>query len=126
MVFIYTYVKNVIGVGLVLEPSSAVRDDSCGVYVLCRLVNRHIVVDAGGTNYLRNYDSFGTVDDESTGICHKREVAHEDFRLLDFAGFSVGEHYFNSEGSCVVCVAFFAFLYGIFRGRIKRITHEVN
>ena len=46
----------------------------------------HVLKDYARASYnRRNYDSFRTVDDESTTICHNREFAEEDFLLLNFA-----------------------------------------
>ena len=40
---------------------------------------------------MRNDSTFSTVDNESTAVCHKREIAHEDLAFLYVTGFLVPE-----------------------------------
>jgi hypothetical protein len=44
-------------------------------------------ISARRTDDLRNDDPFGAIDDESAGIGHHRDIAHENLIVfLDFAG----------------------------------------
>ncbi len=43
---VHTYIENVVGVGLILEPGAAVRDDRAGIQLLAELVVGDSVVDA--------------------------------------------------------------------------------
>ena len=77
-VLINTNIENIVSVSFIFEPCTSVGDNSSGICALTGFINGTIVVDTGGTNYLRNDNTFTTVNNESTCICHKREIAHED------------------------------------------------
>ncbi len=75
-------VESVLLVVLELDPRAAVGDDfaeEVGAVV------RRLKEDAGRAVQLRDDDALGSVDDEGAVLRHQRNVAEEDFLLLDVA-----------------------------------------
>src|ERR1700761_3403158 len=75
-------VEGVLLVVLELHPRTAVRDD-LAQEVGTRI--RRLEEDAGRAVQLGDDDTLGTVDDEGAVLSHQRNVAEEDFLLLDVA-----------------------------------------
>ncbi len=117
-------IEYIVAVGLVLEPSAAVRDNRCGQQRLVGLVQRHAVVYARGTDDLRYDNTLCAVDNEGAGICHLREVTHEQLLLLDFACLAVTQTHANAQRASVRCIARLALLYAVFRLVIELIVDE--
>ncbi len=46
-VFVYAHIENVVDVGFIFEPRSAVGDDRCGIKLLTGFVVVHFIVNAG-------------------------------------------------------------------------------
>jgi len=124
-VFIYTNIENVICIGLVFKPSTAIRDNGSGEGLFTGLVNSTVVINTGGTYDLRNDNTLCTVDNESACGCHNREVTHEDVGLLNFTGKSVGEANRYLKGGCIVRIALLAFFNGVLRLLIKRVVNKL-
>ncbi len=100
--------QNIIAVGLVLNPGTAVRDDLRRVKLFAGLVTGHGVVHTGGTDKLGDNNTFCTVDDERAVLGHQREIAHEYVGFFDFSGFMVGQANKNFQGRGIRHVAFTA------------------
>ena len=81
---VYADIENIIGIRLILQPCTAVRNDRAGIQLLAVLILVNSVVDTRGTNQLGNDNTLCTVDHKGSGSGHQREVTHEDFLLLDF------------------------------------------
>ena len=77
-----THVKDIVRIGLVLEPSAAVRDHLAEVAFLSDLIVLNGIINAGGTNQLAYDDALRAVDHEGTGVRHERQIAHEHLVLL--------------------------------------------
>src|ERR1051326_7422425 len=72
-------VKQVFLVVFKLNPGSAIRND---------FGDKHLAAfeeDARGPMQLRDYDSFGSIDDEGAVVGHQRNFAEEDLFFLDIA-----------------------------------------
>jgi len=108
--------KDVALVGLELEPCTAGRNDLRAEDGLVGgLVALGAEIHARGADQLGDDDALGAVDDERAARGHEREIAHEDFLLLDFAGFAIDETNVGEQGSLVGDVFFFALVDGVFR-----------
>ena len=81
---VYTDIENIIGIRLILQPCTAVRNDRAGIQLLAVLILVNSVVDTRGTNQLGNDNTLRAVDHKGSGSGHQGEVTHEDFLLLDF------------------------------------------
>ena len=110
-VFINADVEDVRQVGLILQPSAAVRDDRDGVGDVLCLVGVAGVVDAGGTHDLGDDDALCAVDDEGAALGHQGEVAHEDLLLLDLLGLLVAQAHPDLQGGGIRGVAGLALLH---------------
>ena len=82
---------DVAGIRLELDPCAAVRDDRRVVELLARRVDGLAVVSTRRAHELADDDALRTIDDERARVRHAREIAHEDFLLLDLAGLPVDE-----------------------------------
>ena len=102
--FINSYVKQIILIGLKLQPSTPVGDQAgieCFSTILILLI---LKIDSRTSNYLINNDSFGAINDESAALCHQRQFADKDFLLLNFPSFLINEpaSYIHLRGKCGV------------------------
>ena len=77
-----TYVQQILGVVLELDPASAVGNDFAEEVALRRDA---LEEDAGRTMQLADDDALGAVDDERAVVRHQRDFAEEDFLLFDVA-----------------------------------------
>ena len=98
------YVKQIILIGLKLQPGPPVRDEAgieCFSPILVLLI---LKIYARTTNYLIHNDPFGTIDDESTALRHQRQLTNKDFLLLDFPSFLIDEptSYIHLRSECGV------------------------
>src|ERR1039457_6453837 len=77
-----TYIQQVLGVVLELDPTSAVGNDLAQEVSL----RRHALEEhAGRAVQLGHDDALGAVDDEGAVVRHQRDFAEEDFLFLDVA-----------------------------------------
>ena len=90
------------------------------------LINLLVVIDAGAAYDLGDNDALCAVDDKGAAVCHKREIAHEDFLFLDFLGLAVAQTNANLEGCCVCGIARLALLLGVFGLFVHGIIHEAK
>ena len=88
-VFVDTDIEQIVLVGLVFQPSAAVRNNGGGIQLFPGFVMRHTVIDARRTHKLGNNHAFRTVDDEGTAVGHQREITHIYFVFFDFARFLI-------------------------------------
>ena len=110
-----THRKNVALVGFELEPSTAGGNDLCAENSFVgSLVAFGAEVHAGRANQLGNDNALGTVDDKGAARGHERKIAHEDFLLLDFAGFAIDEANLSEQRSLERHVLLFAFVDRVF------------
>ena len=86
---VHANVKDVIGIRLILQPCTAVRDHGTGKELLTQSVVGNAIINTGGTNKLANDDTLCTVDDKGTGCSHQRQVTHEDLVFHDLRLFLV-------------------------------------
>ncbi len=120
-------VQDAVRIGLVLQPGAPIGDDLGGIELVAPLVGAHRVVGAGGTDQLADDDPLGAVDDEGALGRHEREIAHEHFLLLHFAGLLVDEPDRDPQGCGVVHVVFLALLLGVLGLiEIDPIVHELQ
>ena len=118
--------KNVALVSLEFEPSTAGRNDLCAENSFVRsLIALGAEVHAGRANQLRNDNALGAVDDEGAARGHEREIAHEDFLLLDFAGFAIDEANLSEQRSLERHVLLFAFVDRVF-GIAEFVSAKLN
>ena len=125
-VFIDADIEDVVEVGLILQPRAAVRNDRCRVDVLVRLVHLVAVVHAGAADDLGDDDALCTVDDKGAAVGHEREVAHEDFLLLDLVGLLVVQPHTDLDGLCERCVALLALFYRVLRRLVHAVVQEAQ
>ena len=105
-----TDIEDIIGICLVLEPCTSVRNDCAGVQLLTDLIMRDIIIDAGGTNELADNDSLGAIDDKGAGISHQRKITHEDLMFLDLSVFFVMKTDGDLKRRRIICVTLLALL----------------
>ena len=117
-------IEHVVGVGLVLEPRAAVRDDRRGEQHFVRLVIFAAEVNAGRTDELGDDRALRAVDDEGRGVGHLREIAHEDLLLLDLTRFLVSQAHTDLEGGCICGVARLALLNAVLGLLVHRVIEE--
>ena len=115
-----SYIKYVVRICFVFQPCTSVRDHSGRKQFLTNFIKFRCVVDTGGTNQLRNDNTFSTVDDECTCFCHQREITHKDFLFFQFVQFSVVKSCFYFQGCCISSISFFAFFHRVFGLGIQR------
>ena len=119
-------IENVLGVGLVLQPGTAVGVHGGGEQVLAGTVLAGAVEHAGRTNQLGNDCTLGTIGDKGAGIGHEREVAHEDLLLLDLAGLLIEQTGSDVQGRCIRSVPFLTFFNGILGGFVQAVVHKLQ
>ncbi len=125
-VFVYADICNVVGIHFVFKPRAPVGDNGSLEEILACLILFKSVVNAGGTNELRNDNALRAVDNESSAVGHKREIAHEYFVFLNDACFLVPERSLYSQWSGVGNVPLLALRNGIFRCVVDRVIHKVQ
>ncbi len=111
---VHTDIKNIIGICLVLQPCSPVRDDCTGKQALTDLIMVNCIVNARRTDKLADNNTFRAIDNKSTGLCHKGKITHENFMLTDLLFFFIIKTDFYFQRCCIGCVSFLAFLDGVF------------
>ena len=84
-----TYVENVVGIGFIFKPCTAVGDDLAGVQIFAGLVDGFGIVDSGGTDQLADNDTLSTIHNKGAGIGHDGEVTHKDLTFLHLLGLFV-------------------------------------
>ena len=125
-VFIDLHVEDPGGIGLVLQPGAAVRDHRVLIGMVARLINIHLVDDAGGTDDLGNDNTLGTVDHEGTGLGHQGEVPHVDLVLLDLPRLLIGKTDEHLKRRLVGRISLLALLHRILRGGVDREIDKFN
>ena len=70
------YIKRIVDIRLIFQPRAAVRNHGSGKHMLAGFINGIPVINAGGTNDLRNDYSFRAIDDKRSIFGHHREIAH--------------------------------------------------
>ena len=119
-------VENVAGIGLILQPGAPVGDDRGLEELLAGLVEGLIIIYAGRTNQLGNDDPFRTVDDKGAALGHQREIAHEDFLLVDLAGLLIEKPGPDVKGCVIGYVPDLAFGHRIFRGLVQPVIDKIQ
>ena len=123
-VFIDAHIEDVVGIGLVFQPSAPVRDDGAGIHGLIRPLVADAVVHARGADDLRDHDAFCAVDDESAAVGHHGEIAHEDLLLFDLAGLLVAQAHAHLDGGGIGRVSLLALFHRVFRFLFHGIVQE--
>ena len=72
------------------------------------------VIDARRTHKLADDDTFSSVDDKCTCLCHQRKVSHEDLMFIDLISLLIMEPYPDFQGCRISRVSFFALIDRIF------------
>ncbi len=129
-VLVDAHVKDVVGVGLVLQPRAAVRDHRGAVQLLAGLVVLHFIIDARRADQLGNNHALRAVHDECAAVRHQGEVAHIDFRFLDFAAFLIEQPRRHAQRGGISGVPDLALLHAVVRLVgiqlvIDKVQHEV-
>ena len=83
-------------------------------------------IDARRTHDLRNDDAFGTVNDKGTALRHDREIAHEDFLLLDLLRLFVAQTDADLQRARVGGVTGFALRFGVLRLVVHGVVDEAQ
>ena len=125
-VLVYTNVEDIVAVHLVFEPRTAVRDHLRSEQLLTGLVIIKAKVNAGRTDELGNYDTLGTVYNECTAVCHKREIAHEDHALRDFTGLLIAKSRLHTERSRISYITLLALFYGVLGSIVDTVINETQ
>ena len=86
------------------QPSATAGHCRCVVHRLAVFVHFDGTVHARGTNKLANDNTFCAVDDETAGIRHKWEIAHENFLVDELAGTFVCQTNSQAQWACIGCV----------------------
>ena len=112
-VLVYAHIEKVVGVRLVLQPRAVVGYDRGAVGGHLGLVGLLIIINAGGTDYLRNDDALRAVDDKGAAGSHEREVAHEYLLLFNLLCLAVAQPHADLQRGGVCGVARLALLDGV-------------
>jgi len=105
--------KQVVGIGFVFQPGSAVGDNLGGNQFLVGLVGGFAEISARGADKLADDDAFGTIDDEGAVVRHDREFTDIDVLVFEDVVALVVEADLHTHRSSVVGIALLAFLDGI-------------
>ena len=111
---VYTNIKNVIGIGLIFQPCTTVRNNGARIEFLTNLIMRNSVVDTRGTNQLADDNTFCAIDYECTGLSHKRQIAHEDLMFVDFIILFVVQTNLYLQRCCISSISLLAFRNRVF------------
>ncbi len=111
---VHTHIENVVGIRLVLQPRTTVRNHSCGEKPFTDLVVSDPIIDAGGTDELAYDNALRTVDHKGACLCHERQITHKDLMLGNLVLFFVNQTNLHLERGCVSGVSLFTFLNRIF------------
>ena len=125
-VLIDAHVKHIRRIGLIFQPRAAVRDDGGGEQLFAGGVIAHAIIHARGTHQLRDNDTLRAVDNEGAAVGHEREIPHEHFRLLDFAGFLIQQTRLYPQRSRIGHVPLLALLDGIFWSVVQPVIDELQ
>ena len=104
-----TDIEHIIGIRLILQPCSAVRNHGTGEQKLAHFVMVNTIVDTRGTYQLADDDTLRAVDHESSRLCHKRQITHENLMFVDLIRFLIIETNSYFQRSSVGGIPFFAF-----------------
>ena len=115
-----SYIEYIVGVCFIFQPCASVGDHCGRKQLFTNFIEIRCIVDAGGTNQLRNDNTFRTIDDECTCFCHQREITHEDFLFFQFVQFSVVKSCLHLQGCGISRVSFLAFFNRVFGLGIQR------
>ena len=107
-------IEDVVGIRLILQPGSAIGNDSRGKELLADFVMVNSVVDTGRADQLRYNDALRAVDDKGTRLRHQRKVPHEDLMFVDLVGLLIIEANLYLKRSRVCGVPGLAFRNGVF------------
>ncbi len=118
--------KNVVRVFFVFDPRTAVGHNGSREKFITRFVDFSGEVRSGGSDKLGNNDTLRAVDDESSRLRHKGEVAEEYDLFLYFSGLFVRKTACNAEGSGISRVSFFTFRFGILGFLVDRIIDVIE
>lgn len=116
--------KNVVSVLNEFQPRASVGNNGGIENRSAVLIGVFSNVNARGTNELRYDYSFRAVDDEAARVRHKREFAHKDFLLGDFAGVLSRKLNVDLKGRGVGRVAKTTFVFVVFGLHIQRMLEE--
>ena len=98
--------------------------------MVVRLICGVAIVHTGAADHLRYNNTLCTVDDKGAALGHQREIAHENFLLLDLAGFLVQETHTNLDGLCIGGIALTALvnriLGGIVHGKVQEAQLQIT
>ncbi len=111
---VYSYIKDIVGVCLILQPCAPVGDHGAGEELFAEFILVNSIIDTGRTDQLADDDSFRAIDHKGAGRGHQRKVAHEDFLFLDFPlRFLVIKAYAHPQRCRIVRVVLLALFDGI-------------
>ena len=125
-VFINADIKNIIGVGLVLQPGAVIGNDGGGINAHHGLVRGLIKIHAGGTDNLGNNHAFRSVDDEGPAGGHQGKISHEDFLLLDLLRLLVSQADTDLERGGVCGVPGLALFLGVLGFLVHGVVNEAQ
>ena len=111
-------VHDLVAVGFILQPCTAVGDNLRSKQVLANLVDGLGIVHAGGTDQLGYDYPLCSVYNEGALLGHQGEVAHEYRLLLHFAGFFIDKANGDLEGCAIVYVPLLALFHRVL-GMVK-------
>ena len=115
--------QHIVGVRLIFEPGTAVRDDLGRIELFASFIVSDVKIDAGRADQLADDHALGTVNDESAMVGHEGKVAHKNVGFLDFTGLLILQANKHLQRRRVSDVALTAACNGIFR-LVQRIVHE--
>ena len=81
--------KYIVGISLILQPCTSVRDHGTGEQSLTDLIMTDSVIDTGRTNQLADNNTLRTIDDKGTGLSHQGKVTHKDLLLRHIGLFTL-------------------------------------
>ena len=111
---VYTDIKNIVRVRLILQPCAPVGDHRAGKELLAVLIITDPVINAGGTDQLADDNTLSPVDDKCSVLGHQREISHKDLLRLDYTVvFLIIKMNKYLQGSRIGAVALFALFDGI-------------
>ena len=125
-VLIDTDIEHVGGIGLVLQPCTAVGVHGGAVQVVADLILSMAVEHTGRADQLADDRTLSTVDDKGACVGHQGEVTHEDLLILHLAGLLVQQTGSDAQGGCKGNVALLALLDAVLRLLIQPEVHKAQ
>ncbi len=125
-VLVDTNVNDVVGIHFVFQPCAAVRDNGGAEQIFTRFILFKSIINSGRTYQLRYNNTLCAVDNESSAVGHKREIAHVDLALAESSRFAVEKGCCRSHCDLISSASRLTLGKGILGRIVKTIILEIE